>query len=101
MVTSKAVFEVMAKKKQRASAAELKSRLLSRLASQRPVDDFPVRVQLNVGGEESMAREVLGRLTHELSSVGDVVVSEMSPRFKIFASCSEEIAPMVLTAHEN
>lgn len=78
------------KKKPRA----LKTTVLRFLREDPKQDDSPVRVQLGVGGHESIKEEIKISLKEGLESLGDVIVTATNPRHRIFVNGVDSSPPI-------
>ncbi len=89
------------KKKRKKSSEDLRTKVRRLMASSEQVqEDFPTRIQLNIGGDDTIKESVLTCLKEELECLGDIIVTDDNPRYRIFVvgmDAPEPIFAVVIT----
>jgi hypothetical protein len=74
----------MSKNKRKKSPKDLRTKIQRHIASEQIQEDLPTRIQLKIGGNDSIKEEVMTFLKTELETLGDIIVTDNNPRYRIF-----------------
>lgn len=80
----------MSKNKRKKSPKDLRTKIQRHIASEQIQEDLPTRIQLKIGGNDSIKEEVMTFLKTELETLGDIIVTDNNPRYRIFITGMDE-----------